>query len=48
MKVGGNTRVVIGAPGGDPTRMNTRAASAGVAAMDVVALRYLSDRCPLQ
>jgi hypothetical protein len=28
--------------------MNTRAASGGVAAMDVVAVRYLSDRCPIQ
>jgi hypothetical protein len=47
MRVGG-ARVVIGAPGGDPTRMNAPAAAPSVAAMDVVAVRLLSDRCPLQ
>jgi hypothetical protein len=47
MRVGG-ARVVIGAPGGDPTRMNAPAAAPSVAAMDVVAVRLLADRCPLQ
>jgi hypothetical protein len=47
MKVGG-TRVVIGAPGGDPTRMNTRSAPAGVAVMDVTAIRSLADRCSVE
>lgn len=48
MKIGGGARVVIGAPGVDPARMNTQATAPGVAAMDVVALRYLSDRCPVE
>ena len=47
MRVGRGGRVVIGAPGQDPTRMNTPAAAPSVAAMDVVAVRLLSDRCPL-
>jgi hypothetical protein len=47
MRVGGS-RVVIGAPGMDPTRMNSPATAPGVAAMDVIAVRLLSDRCPLQ
>ena len=47
MKVGKGTRVVIGAPGGDPTRMNTRAAPAPVPTMDLIAIRPLSSRCPL-
>ena len=47
MKVGDRTRVVIGAPGTDPARMNTRTTSPTVAAMDLTAVRYLSDRCPL-
>jgi hypothetical protein len=47
MRVGG-ARVVIGAPGADPTRMNAPATAPNVAAMDVVAVRLLSDRCPLQ
>lgn len=44
----GRGRVVIGAPGVDPTRMNTPAAAPSVAAMDVIAVRVLSDRCPLK
>jgi hypothetical protein len=48
MRVGKGARVVIGAPGGDPTRMNTPSSAPSVAAMDVVAVRLLSDRCPLQ
>lgn len=48
MKVGDRTRVVIGAPGMDPTRMNTRAMSPTVAAMDVTVVRFLSDRCPIE
>jgi hypothetical protein len=48
MKVGRGGRVVIGAPGVDPTRMNTPAAAPSVAAMDAIAVRLLADRCPLQ
>jgi hypothetical protein len=47
MKIGG-TRVVIGAQGGDPNRMNQRMATPGVAVMDVIAIRSLSERCPIQ
>jgi hypothetical protein len=47
MKVGG-TRVVIGAQGSDPGRVNQRAAPEGVAVMDVVAIRSLAERCPIQ
>ena len=47
MKIGG-ARVVIGAPGGDPTRMNSPSTAPSVATMDTVAVRLLSDRCPLQ
>jgi hypothetical protein len=47
MKVGG-TRVVIGAPGADPGRMNQRVAAPGVATMDVIAIRSLAERCPIQ
>lgn len=48
MKIGGRTRVVIGAQGGDPTRMNQRMATPGVAVMDVTAIRSLAERCPIQ
>ena len=48
MRVGKGARVVIGAPGGDPTRMNTPSAAPSVAAMDVIAVRPLADKCPLQ
>ena len=48
MKIGG-TRVVIGAQGGDPSqRMNQRMATPGVAVMDLVAIRSLDQRCPVQ
>jgi hypothetical protein len=47
MKIGG-TRVVIGAQGGDPNRMNQRMAAPGVAVMDVIAIRSLAERCPIQ
>jgi len=47
MKIGG-TRVVIGAQGADPGRMNQRIAAPGVAVMDVVAIRSLAQRCPIQ
>lgn len=46
MQVGRRTRVVIGAPGTDPTRMNTPAAPS-VPAVDAIAVRLLSDRCPI-
>ena len=48
MKVGKGARVVIGAPGTDPTRMNTTSSAPSVAAMDITAVRLLSDRCPIQ
>jgi hypothetical protein len=48
MRIGGRTRVVIGAQGGDPTRMNQRIAAPGVAVMDLVAVRSLGQRCPIQ
>lgn len=48
MRIGRGTRVVIGAPGGDPTRMNTPATVPSVASMDLIAVRLLSDSCPLQ
>jgi hypothetical protein len=44
----GRGRVVIGAPGSDPTRMNTPAAAPSVPVMDLIAVRLLADRCPLQ
>jgi hypothetical protein len=48
MRVGKGSRVVIGAPGMDPTRMNAPAAAPSVSAMDIIAVRVLADRCPLQ
>lgn len=48
MRVGKGARVVIGAPGGDPTRMNVPTAAPSVAAMDLTVVRLLADRCPLQ
>ena len=48
MRIGRGTRVVIGAPGSDPTRMNTPSAAPSVAAMDIIAIRVLEDRCPIQ
>lgn len=47
MKVGDRARVVIGAPGTDPTR-NPRMAPPGVPTMDLTAVRFLMDRCPIQ
>lgn len=44
----GRGRVVIGAPGMDPTRMNAPASAPSVAAMDAIAVRLLADRCPVQ
>jgi hypothetical protein len=48
MRVGKGARVVIGAPGTDPTRPNTAAAAPSVASMDVSVVRLLTDRCPIQ
>jgi hypothetical protein len=48
MRIGRGARVVIGAPGSDPTRMNAPAAAPSVNAMDLVAIRMLADRCPIQ
>jgi hypothetical protein len=47
MRIGKGARVVIGAPGGDPTRMSTTQPGAGVATMDVSAIRLLSEKCPI-
>jgi hypothetical protein len=47
MKVGG-TRVVIGAPGGDPGRMNAQQPMGGLPVMDVSSVQYLSDSCPIE
>ena len=48
MKIGG-TRVVIGAQGADPARMNQRTPSGpGIAVMDLIAIRSLGQRCPIQ
>lgn len=47
MRLGGSG-VTIGAPSGDPTRMNTRTTPVGgVPTMDLTAVRYLADRCPI-
>jgi hypothetical protein len=48
MRVGKGARVVIGAPGNDPTRMNTMSSAPSVATMDVTAVRLLADKCPVQ
>jgi len=48
MRIGRGARVIIGAPGNDPTRMNTPSAAPSVAAMDLIAIRVLADRCPIQ
>jgi hypothetical protein len=48
MKVGKGTRVVIGAPGTDPTRMNAPTSAPSVASMDLTAVRLLADKCPIQ
>jgi hypothetical protein len=48
MRIGGGARVVIGAPGNDPTRMNAPTAAPSVAAMDLIAIRVLAERCPIQ
>ncbi len=48
MKVGRGARVVIGAPGSDPTRMDARTTAPNMPVMDLTALRFLSDRCPIE
>jgi hypothetical protein len=48
MRVGKGARVVIGAPGSDPTRMNAPSTAPNVAAMDITAVRLLSDKCPIK
>ncbi len=47
MKIG-SSRVIIGAPGTDPSRMNTRTPTGGVPVMDLTAVRFLSDVCPIK
>jgi hypothetical protein len=47
MRLGG-TRVMIGAPNTDPTRVNPGTTAPSVPGMDVVAVRLLADRCPLK
>ena len=46
-RMGRGTRVVIGAPGTDPTRMNTPATAPSVPTMDLTVIRYVDDRCPI-
>ena len=47
-RVGRGTRVVIGgAAGTDPTRMNSPATAPSVPTLDLTAIRYLDDRCPI-
>lgn len=48
MRIGRGARVVIGAPGGDPTRMDPHSTAPSVAAMDVIGVRLLADRCPVR
>ena len=47
MKVGKGARVVIGAPRGDPSRANMNSMTPSMPVMDVTAVRYLSDKCPI-
>ena len=47
VKVGKGARVVIGAPGGDPSRANMNSMTPSMPVMDVTALRFLSERCPI-
>lgn len=47
LRVGRRTRVVIGAQGTDPTRMNSPSTAPAMPTMDVTAIRYLTDRCPI-
>lgn len=47
MKVGKGARVVIGAPRGDPSRANMNQMTPSMPVMDVTAIRFLSDRCPI-
>jgi len=39
--------VTIG-PGGDPTRMNAGTTAPSMPVMDLTAVRYLSDSCPIE
>lgn len=48
MKIGRGARVVIGQPGGDPTRMNAPTTAPSMPVMDLTVLRFLSDRCPIE
>jgi hypothetical protein len=47
VKVGGG-RVVIGAPRGDPARANMNSMTPAMPVMDVTAIRFLSERCPIE
>lgn len=47
VRLGRRTRVVIGAPGSDPTRVNPTSAAPGIATLDLRGVRPLSDRCPV-
>jgi hypothetical protein len=46
MKVGKG--VVIGAPRGDPSHTNMNQMTPSMPVMDVTAVRFLSDRCPIK
>jgi hypothetical protein len=48
MKVGKGARVVIGAPRADPSHTNMNTMTPSMPVMDVTAVRFLSDRCPIE
>ena len=47
MKVGKGARVVIGAPRGEPSRANMNQPTPTTPVMDVTAIRFLAERCPI-
>jgi hypothetical protein len=47
IKMGG-TRMVIGAPGGDPGRMSPPTPGTNVPVMDLTSVGYLADTCPVR
>ena len=47
VKVGKGARVVIGAPRGDPSRANMNQMTPTMPVMDVTAIRFLAERCPI-
>lgn len=47
IKMGG-TRMVIGAPGGDPGRMSPPTPGTNVPVIDLTSVSYLADTCPIR